>query len=52
MDAPLANLSKLTLQKAHVFSDPGPSINPLPHPEHEDERQNSSEGPSSTVYVL
>ena len=21
---------KLTLQKAHVFSDPGPSINPLP----------------------
>ena len=30
MDAPLAYLSKLTLQKAHVFSDPGPSINLLP----------------------
>ena len=26
----LAYLSKLTLQKAHVFSDPRPSINPLP----------------------
>ena len=29
MDAPLVYLSKLILQKAHVFSDPGPSINPL-----------------------
>ena len=30
MDAPFAYLSKLTLQKAHLFSDPGPFINPLP----------------------
>ena len=48
MDAPLAYISKLTLQNAHVFSDPGPSINPLP----EDERHSSSDRPSTTIYAL
>ena len=52
MDSPVAYLPKLSLQKAHVFSDPGPSINPLSRPDHKDERHNSSDRPSSTIYAL
>ena len=43
---------KTHFAKGASFSDPGPSINPLPCPEYKDERQNSGEGPSSTIYAL
>ena len=54
MDAPFVYFSKLTLQKVHVFSDPGPSINPKSSSSlgPNDERHNSIGRPSATSHAL